>query len=47
VQGKVLKKLAKKYGDEVDEAHVAEHLQQLLANSRWASQEAHQQQLMS
>jgi uncharacterized protein (DUF697 family) len=47
LQGKVLKKLEKKYGDDLDEARVAELLQQLLANSRWVLQELHQQQLRS
>jgi hypothetical protein len=35
VQGKVLKKLAKKHGDGLDEAHIAGLLQQLLENSRY------------
>lgn len=43
VQGKVLKKLAKKHGDGLDMVHVAELLQQLLASSRCALQKSLQQ----
>ncbi|WIA09903.1 hypothetical protein OEZ85_010117 [Tetradesmus obliquus] len=34
VQARVLKKLSKEHGDVLDEAHVGELLQQLLASSR-------------